>query len=119
MVFRNGQFVPGAPTGNSFSIVPLDVLNFHRQIFRVRQNKPVSTPRSPCYLLATTSATTTDRLLVLALRSVLRRVTWLNPAARNSSRKLPASFAPATQENQLPSVSWSGGSASHNTSSAA
>lgn len=61
-------------------------------------------PHKIRYRRAKTSAARTCGFLVLALRRVRIRLASLNPAARNSLRKAPPSFAPAIQANQSASL---------------
>lgn len=70
-------------------------------------------------LRAQISAATTWGLFVRALRRVRSSRTSPNPAAPNSLRKAPASFAPAIQANQLLSVFCSGAKGADKISSAA
>ena len=72
------------------------------------------------YFRRHTSAASTLGCFVLALRVVRKSLASLNPAIRNSSRKAPPSFAPATQANQFDRLLiTSRGSASRRMSSAA
>ena len=69
---------------------------------------------------AITSATDTLGFRERALRNVRSRETSRNPALRNSSRRAPPSFAPATQVNQFAAPARSSAArASTTTSSAA
>jgi hypothetical protein len=71
------------------------------------------------YLRARTSAANTAGFLVRAFRVVRRMQASLKPAALNSLRKAPPSFAPAIQANQLLSPAFaSGGEGSRRINSA-
>ena len=78
-----------------------------------------SLERSDRHFFATTSAANTAGFPVRAFRIVRRISTSENPTARNSFRKAPPSFAPATHANQVEgSFTVSGGSGSRKMSSA-
>jgi hypothetical protein len=73
----------------------------------------------PRYLRARISAANAAGLLVRAFRVVRRMQASLKPAALNSLRKAPPSFAPAIQANQLLSPAFaSGGKGSRRINSA-
>ncbi len=72
------------------------------------------------YLRAYTSAASMLGLFVRAFRLVRRILASLKPAARNSFRKAPPSFAPAIQRNQFSMLhAVSTGSTSRSINSAA